>query len=112
MSIETLLAVGGLIFIGAIVTVVIIFVTKKGPEKKDPPKTDRPTTGTKTTRLVFKENLPKNFSVGPIITNGVYESANLCDSTKLFPMKDVYVEYDLEGQIPDGSNCLEYLRSP
>lgn len=115
MSLGTLLTVGGLIVIGAIVTVVVIFVTKKGPEKdgKDNKDENKPKTGIPMGKpIVFQENLPKNFSIGPIITNGVYESANLCDPTKLFPMKDVYVEYDKEGQIPDGSKCLEYLQAP
>lgn len=114
MSIGTLLTVGGLIVIGAIVTVVVIFVTKKGPEKDGKNGNNPKTVGgiPMNKPIVFQENLPKNFSIGPIITNGKYESANLCDPTKLFPMKDVYVEYDKEGQIPDGSKCLEYLRAP
>lgn len=114
MSMETLLIIGGLIIIGAVVTVVVVMVTKKGSTtdsgKKDP--NDKPKGTIRPKQPVFRENLPKNFSIGPIITTGEYQSSNLCDPTKLFPMKDVYVEYDKEGEIPDGSKCLEYLQAP
>jgi len=55
---------------------------------------------------------PKTFSVGPIITEGRYISSNLCDNTKLFPMKDIYVNYGREGRIPDNARCAEYIQPP
>lgn len=92
--------------------IVVVFMVKKNTEspvvKNDTKSLYKPNNK----HIVFEPNKPKNFSVGPIITNEPYKSSNLCDSTKLFPTKNVYVEYDKAGEIPDNAKCLEYIQAP
>jgi len=66
-------------------------------------------TGSKKEEIIIA---PAVFSTGILTRETPYQSSNICDPTRLFPMKDIYVEYDKEGEIPDGSRCAEYLQAP
>lgn len=79
------------------------------PKAKKTTSSGGPTGGPKKEEIIIS---PAVFSTGRLTRETPYQSSNICDPSRLFPMKDIYVEYDKEGQIPDGSKCAEYLQAP